>query len=1298
MSATLRKRGLFLRGLKSGANTQNSSASDSQDESLKSNKTSEASVQMNDLDENKFNDEGIMFQGKLIGHEYVAEARGEQMCQQSLKKLKIIQKAVGGHKQKINLFIAFNGIKIVDSFTNETLFHHTVPQISFISRDETDTRAFGYVFGNSQTGHQFIGIKTKKEAMVVMSTIGQLFAITLKRKKTSEEAATVNQKSSASALSEEHLYHSVQDGEISDHIQSNKAKSRPKIDLTVADIPIPAIPPPSETHPRHRHSAQPSHYATIDRTTVNNSTKKIDSAEKCSSLISQLDPLQSEADPSVTKRFSNSNTHSWANFDDDHSISIFSQFQDDSDTLTNMNNTINESATLAETNNLPLNLEKIDKSFKNLNASTTTISSANFDGIDPFSDTFEFEDPFFSKKHETFDEKHQTQPLRPPSRTETMRIFASNKLSTTNSDINCGSMPISIETLGSRTREQQPVDDRHSSFKSSIDLSQTATDKYAILHDINAIPTSIFEAIGNKSVISGENVSAVRRNQSNDFVENDSKKISSCNESKQQTDVNQCLEKHSMLLENQTGRYKSNQQANLKCDGESSTNHLIPECSQTFSKSVVNFDNLDILKNNSNSSEQSLHSAMTNNQSLIKKNLEPTTSSIDFDDLAKESNSHEVFHSSIQPILPVEQSLAPIETSTCDTTTSLPSNPHYIMICNLRSNPIDSKDEFENSDVELIGDEESVRNSDRNFKIDEFKSRNEGDKHLSTNLQCEISKPKQASIISSNSASSNNLSSANQSSNSEFSEIKTHHQDDGTHISSQKHDSDSESFSITQQSKSIDEEIQGAKMISRINRSSSRSSNTSTPPAIPPRTDLKQSTNNSTSFPEDIQKSPILNPRLHSNNSSRQSNSPYLQSYYPFPNNLPSFPSLNSSIYADPMSLHRLNYYRYPNYEWLGHMENQIPGSLSARSLDYPSHIMHPHIPTSSSSLDYYQRMNKVRNLQSGWNEYCVDHQPIHDHPSSPPPNQTMELSSDSIQNCSNDTPHRNGKNLPTKSSSRCSTPPSISDTTISGSVNSNNRVSTPPLPSPQRRTSLSSPAANSDTRNFQYPLSAVPNPIPTYPPPIPPLDLFYYPYEDPQAKQRIASFAAFNMNMEQMLMRYHSHPPNPPPFGPNCDYLNPNPCGQFFPYFSGQFPYGYRNYSNSKELNRGPFNGNYLPPYNCHNCNVSKKKIDRGSGPWANETNVRNLDQNSSTVDDKIFDNDFADFTAFNHDLKEFSDPQNNPKQNHLNDDRSPKLMGNIDTGRKQLEVNQKNLSQNENHNIFTFSEDPFEDDFFKT
>lgn len=78
---------------------------------------------------------------------------------------------MGGHKRRIHLYISFDGIKIQDSLTTEQLFHHTVPQISFISRDETDTRAFGYVFGNSTTGHQFIGIKTKKEAMVVMVSL-----------------------------------------------------------------------------------------------------------------------------------------------------------------------------------------------------------------------------------------------------------------------------------------------------------------------------------------------------------------------------------------------------------------------------------------------------------------------------------------------------------------------------------------------------------------------------------------------------------------------------------------------------------------------------------------------------------------------------------------------------------------------------------------------------------------------------------------------------------------------------------------------------------------------------------------------------------------------------------------------------------------------------------------------------------------------------------------------------------------------------------------------------------------------
>lgn len=166
MNVASKKRGLFGRSTaKNVSNNLSSSINEHEHENgtkLKSaplqSSPSGTSHHLNELDEERFNGDGVMFQGKLIGHEYVAEARGEQMCQQSLKKLKIIQKALGGHKRKINMFISFDGIKITDPNSNEELFHHAVPQISFISRDETDTRAFGYVFGNSQTGHQFIGL------------------------------------------------------------------------------------------------------------------------------------------------------------------------------------------------------------------------------------------------------------------------------------------------------------------------------------------------------------------------------------------------------------------------------------------------------------------------------------------------------------------------------------------------------------------------------------------------------------------------------------------------------------------------------------------------------------------------------------------------------------------------------------------------------------------------------------------------------------------------------------------------------------------------------------------------------------------------------------------------------------------------------------------------------------------------------------------------------------------------------------------------------------------------------------
>ena len=55
-----------------------------------------------------------MFKGKLIGVLEVKEARGDRMCQDALQELKMAIKASGEHKQRVNIQIAVDGLKIRD--------------------------------------------------------------------------------------------------------------------------------------------------------------------------------------------------------------------------------------------------------------------------------------------------------------------------------------------------------------------------------------------------------------------------------------------------------------------------------------------------------------------------------------------------------------------------------------------------------------------------------------------------------------------------------------------------------------------------------------------------------------------------------------------------------------------------------------------------------------------------------------------------------------------------------------------------------------------------------------------------------------------------------------------------------------------------------------------------------------------------------------------------------------------------------------------------------------------------------
>ncbi|XP_010078908.1 PREDICTED: disabled homolog 2-like, partial [Pterocles gutturalis] len=113
----------------------------------------------------RFKGDGIRYKAKLIGINDVPEARGDKMSQDSMMKLKgmaVAARSQGQHKQKIWVNISLSGIKIIDEKTGVIEHEHPVNKISFIARDVTDNRAFGYICGG-EGQHQFFAIKTAQQ-------------------------------------------------------------------------------------------------------------------------------------------------------------------------------------------------------------------------------------------------------------------------------------------------------------------------------------------------------------------------------------------------------------------------------------------------------------------------------------------------------------------------------------------------------------------------------------------------------------------------------------------------------------------------------------------------------------------------------------------------------------------------------------------------------------------------------------------------------------------------------------------------------------------------------------------------------------------------------------------------------------------------------------------------------------------------------------------------------------------------------------------------------------------------------
>ncbi|XP_072548918.1 disabled homolog 2 isoform X2 [Salminus brasiliensis] len=145
----------------------------------------------------RFQGDGVRYKAKLIGIDDVPEARGDKMSQDSMMKLKgmaVASRSQGKHKQRIWVTISLSGIRIIDEKTGVIEHEHAVNKISFIARDITDNRAFGYVCG-AEGQHQFFAIKTAQQAEPLVLDLKDLFELILNMRKKETQDAQKNETS-----------------------------------------------------------------------------------------------------------------------------------------------------------------------------------------------------------------------------------------------------------------------------------------------------------------------------------------------------------------------------------------------------------------------------------------------------------------------------------------------------------------------------------------------------------------------------------------------------------------------------------------------------------------------------------------------------------------------------------------------------------------------------------------------------------------------------------------------------------------------------------------------------------------------------------------------------------------------------------------------------------------------------------------------------------------------------------------------------------------------------------------------
>ncbi|XP_055800212.1 disabled homolog 1-like isoform X5 [Salvelinus fontinalis] len=189
----------------------------------------------------RFKGDGVHYKAKLIGLDEVTAARGDKLCQDSMMKLKGIAAAgrsKGDHKQKVFLTVSFGGIKIFDEKSGVLQHHHAVHEISYIAKDITDHRAFGYVCGK-EGNHRFVAIKTAQSAEPVILDLRDLFQLIYQIKQREE----MEKKAQKDKQCEQAVYQTILEDDLEDPVYQNINQLELFGDIsTLPDIYSPSTP------------------------------------------------------------------------------------------------------------------------------------------------------------------------------------------------------------------------------------------------------------------------------------------------------------------------------------------------------------------------------------------------------------------------------------------------------------------------------------------------------------------------------------------------------------------------------------------------------------------------------------------------------------------------------------------------------------------------------------------------------------------------------------------------------------------------------------------------------------------------------------------------------------------------------------------------------------------------------------------------------------------------------------------------------------------------------------------------